>query len=473
MILLWLIFFFTNPFISSAAVEESSLTISLKNHLIDHQSPQYHGVYESNGLPFDFDYFVQIPSVDFSSEAPNSFLDKLSSDDLVLKVFEYLDNDLVHLSKLAFKSKRLYRLLCIHFTRKFFRFNPQIFWLLPAKTRLRFAAKFLRKFEDHFPGLKGNVNLSLNDLTGLIYLLLHCENVLYICSSDLDLLHDINPYYQPSSDPYQYHLPYQSSAVWRTMIFSRAIQKDAFYTIEASCKLDPKFVTWFIELLTHKIGISETKYNELITTEIKLLLNQIVLNNPDALKSLLGFSVTHGAISAFSHFLQYWTDDLNEITFDPNEDHIILRIADNRLNCPEILSRPDLPTALLSLTLFRCKEVGNWLFATELLSNFDPETFSSHFDQHDLILMNRIINAPVALTRTALNIPLTSHLPLALLLASFHFQQPAALITFRRLIRGHLDEEVLEELLCKRTRIYYEIAISTKPKSTIDFCRIF
>lgn len=465
-------------FVHSASQE---LEILLTDPLIDSQSPSYHGSYELAGSSsFDLNYFINISSVNFCNESCRTFLHKLKDDDVILKVFEYLDDDLINLAKLSFSSRRLYRLLSSHFTRKFFLFNPKIFWLLPQSVRFRFAVKYLDKFEKQFPGLRGKVNLSLNELIGLMLVTLHCKNVFFMISSELKLIKSINYRYFSALNSKSI-LPFYSPSIWRTVIISDAIKLDAFFTIEAICKIDKSLISNVIALFAKKLGILETTLNEKIPRAIEDLLRKILSISSDLkdLKSLLLLSVDHGAISTFSAFLPLWTENLDQIlSQSPNDRHIILKIAINCHSCPEILSRPDLTHFQLSSALLNCEQVGNYVFATELLSHFPSNVFLTHFDPDILNLIKQIVLTPIAAnTPPPPHIPQEFRIPVALLLASFHFQQPKALVTFDHLIHGdgdRVNKVILKILLAKRTIIYYDIAIRRRGASHFhNTCTLF
>jgi hypothetical protein len=467
--ILWVLILITSPLcISSSLIE-----ISLNEPLIDGQSPSYHGSYETESTCYDINYFTNNSLVDFNEESSRSLLNNFEVDDAIIKIFEFLEDDLTNLAKLAFTSKRLFRLLTAYFTIKFFKFNPKIFWLLPAKTRFRFALKYLYKFEKQFPGLRDRkVNLTLNDLTGLIFLTLHCQNVFFITKDDFKFIYLINSNYRISDHTTKQGLPYYAASIWRSILVSNAVKHDAFYTIESLCKIDKTVTENVIRLFSIKLGNLERKYNEKISKAIELLLQHVILRDSEKVTSLTSLlllsSIDSGAISTFATFLPLWTANLDQLE---GNSHILHKIAYDQLSCPEILSRPELTHLQLSSALLICKQVGNSDFAIEILSRFPLNVFLAHFDPDQLNIIKQIVVNPD--TSQPLHVPQNLKLPVAFLLASFHFVQPNALATFSQLIRepnGRVNKQVLKALINKRTRTYYEIAARQNVSNSRNIC---
>lgn len=451
----------------------NELGIEFTGPLIDSQSPHYHGSYELTNRDFDINYITNNSSVDLYNTNPESFLYKLNADDVVYKIFEFLDDNLFYLTKVAFTSKRLLRLLYNHINRRFFHFNPKIFWLLPPQTRLTFALKFLHKFEKMFPGLRGNVNLTLDELTVLMFLTLHCENVYFISPSYFKLINQINPNFRTTKDTTNQGLPYYSGDIWCSILITDAVKYDAFYAIESLCKIYPpiEINERVVRQLAIKLGKLEKIFGETIRKPFELLLNRVIRNDQSALKTLLTLSIDHGAISTFATFLPLWTGNLDQL--GDGDSHVICKIANDRVSCPEILSRPELTNIQLASALLNCKNVGNSDFAIELLSRFPSNVFSDKFDVDHLNIIKQIVIDPVI--NQPLNIPHNLHLTIALLLASFHFNHPNSLSIFSHLIRGNngrrISKQVLEELKNMRTKIYYNIA-KRQNRSNISACAL-
>lgn len=463
MILFWMILLTSLILHPSITLQSSEIPSSA---LIEENSPKYHGFYEKGEIPFDANHFTEYSAVEFSTEHRASFLPKISADDVILRVFEFVD-DFHPFVKFIFRSKRLFKLLTQHFMLRFHAFNPKLFWLLPSRTRLRFALSFLRGFETRFPGLKGNVDLTCEDVISLTFLLLHERNPLFISRSDLAFLHALSPFNSQKYDSFS-----SSASIWKITILSKAIKNDALFAIEAACRITSSEapVDWIFELLTHKLGLQETTWNKEIPISIVQLIRRILDMFPDKLhlRVLLLKSVEHSTISTFSAFLSSWTDPLSSLTAGQiQNDHILVLIARNRLSCSVILERPDLDLETVSLALDECRKVGNWRMAIELISKYPRHTFANHFETQLIEAIQSILNSPHALQVADLNLAEQVHVPLALILASFGFPDQKFLTIFRRLIRGHVTSEILDILLRKHNNDYYDQAARTLDKKCV------
>ncbi len=126
--ILWLLvasFLSPNLIISASLLYKDST-----QPLINVRSPAYHGTFDPTSFPFDLYHFTTNSQVSFTTHPSSEFLQSFKDDDVILKVFDLLDEQsLLNLSKVAFSSKRLFRPLSAHFNRKFFKFNAKIFWI--------------------------------------------------------------------------------------------------------------------------------------------------------------------------------------------------------------------------------------------------------------------------------------------------------------------------------------------------------
>lgn len=152
--------------------------------LLDSSTPAYLGTIEPTLL--DCDHFSSSLSSFFffdSSSIANSF--EVLGDEVMLRIFEYLRNDnLVLFPQLVYSCKRFYRLLSKSFVSRFNQLSPQLFLVLPPNFRLTFALKYLWDFEELF-SIDIDRKLSGEELFGLVFVVLHLRNELYISPADL------------------------------------------------------------------------------------------------------------------------------------------------------------------------------------------------------------------------------------------------------------------------------------------------
>lgn len=470
-----LYFLLSNSFHLFSCSEVVSTAVSAySGPFLDSNGPKYYGQTQADDYPIDCDYFTRNTLVNFDNQKKESLFSSLP-DDSIVNIFEYLQD-----FRLIFSSKLLFRLTTKYLTYRLFHFNPQIFWLLPPSTRLHFLLRFLKFFEEHFPGIKGNVNLTRDELSGLLFLALHVNNPLYISRSSIDYIRACNPYFftsETSNDSF-YNPPFHCSSIWLTIILSRFIKKNSFFCIEAACKADPAKIKWAIELIVHKIGFSEQRWHEKISGSMISLLTRLIYLVPQesavkfTLNTLLTKSIAYETISTFDEFLPLWTFPSSEIgKFDEDgnlitiaDEHILYSIAHARLTSVSLLERPDLSEEVLAKSLKICKNIGNGLLATDLITKFEPNTFSFFFDPQLIFILRQALQNQNS--NLNLNLSAQTSINLAILIASFHFQQTHMIDLFRRLIRGQeLSEQVLNELKGKRTLQFYDLSIQHRERN--------
>ena len=434
--------------------------------LLDSSTPAYHGTNESPQL--DLEHFSRSL---ISSDYPlvKSYYFDLLSDELIIEIFDYLRNDFFYLfPRLIYSCKRFYLLIGKFFMSRFTKLSPQLFVLVPPQFRLAFAMKYLWDFEVLFSdGIKNDFMLNKDEICGLMFVVLHLRNQLYIPSNDLDFVEAVktgrdvrrthnkfmNVLAGPSSSLFStlpcHRLPFAFPKIWRSVILSYCVHKSLYFSIESICKFDPSTINWTIDLI-----LKRGQFNEKDKMLLRTILN--ISNDQNSLKYLLNQSIFYKNVSVFKEFLPIWTGSLASLTENATDAHIIMRMALNDLTLPELLDIQEIRhnQFLLCSTLKECEKHGNYKLATDLIIKFPSQFFLNLYEPQIIDLIRQIITLQ---RLDGDDLPVRTQVTLAMLLASFHFPQREILEVFKRLMRdGRVNDDILEKLSLKRTMMYYE-----------------